>query len=813
MNMKVYNTLRTFYLLLFGMFVSQALAGEVAPFIRGQVLDSESGQPLQYATVSVLNAADSSLVTGNITDGEGEFKLAVEDGNYIIKIQFVTFQTKYLNVAGNKGNRQLDLGVIKVSPSETELDEVVVQGERTQMQLNLDKKVYNVGKDLSNMGGSASDMLDNLPSVTVDVDGNVALRGSSNVKVLIDGKPSGLVGMSSTDALKQLQSNLIESVEIITNPSARYDAEGQAGIINIVLKKEKQKGLNGTFQANTGAPHNHGVGINMNFRRKWVNFFVNYGLNYNRAPGTSFTNQQFFSADSSFYSDQLYERSRGGFSNNARVGADFNVGEKSVLTASFLYRYSNDLNINDLTIQDFDENRNLGVYTLRQDTETEVDRNQEYAINYIRDFKRKDQKFTATVQYQDNYENEVSDINQQSGPNETEVDSLLYQKVDNVQGEQRLMLQADYTHPFGDNSRFEIGYRSTLRNVYNDYKVDESANDRVYVPLDTFTFDFLYQEYVHAFYGIVSDEMDRFSWQAGMRVEISDIETEISGVTENKTYNYTNFFPSAFLTYKTVGASQLQLSYSRRINRPRYRDLSPLSSFSNNRSFRVGNPELQPEFTDSYELGYLQNFEDASIYYGVYYRSTNDPIQRVNRPASNDNITVSSEENLGLQKAIGFEINANKDFSKWYRLSGNFNFYRQEIFGNAYGEDLGAETVTFSTRLSNNINFHDFLTAQVNINYRAPEQQSQGRREAILVTDLGFSKDLWQKKGSVSLSVRDLFNSRKYRFSTETSNYIADAEWQWRRGPQFVLTLNYRLNQQKPNERPTNGDYGDGGDF
>ncbi len=776
--------------------------------ITGRLVDSSTEEALAFATVSVLNP-DSSLVTGAVTDMDGKFLIKLENGSYIARFQFVTYTKK--DIAIDLTGNTRDLGKISMDPANQELAEVVVQAERTQMQLNLDKKVYNVGKDLSNLGGSAADMLGNLPSVAVDVEGNVQLRGSTNVKILINGRPSGLVGLSSSDALRQLQGNLIESVEVITNPSARYDAEGQAGIINIILKKEEQKGLNGSFQATAGYPHNYGAGINMNFRKKWVNFFVNYGFDYRRAPGTSFTNQQFFKGDSTYYTDQIYDRSRGGFSNNVRFGADFNVGENSTLTGSFLYRYSTDLNYNDLTLTDYDINRDLGLYTLREDTEEELDKNLEYSLTYIRDFKRKDHQLTANVQYQDNYENEISDIVQSVGPNETEIDSTLYQNVDNVQGERRLMLQADYVKPFGDKAKLEIGYRSTLREVYNDYLVEESIDGDDYQQLDDFTFDFTYNENVHAFYGIMSDELDKMSWQLGLRAEITDIDADLTD-SEPLTYNYTNFFPSAFLTYKIFGMSQLQLSYSRRINRPRYRDLSPLSSFTNNRNFRVGNPELQPEFTDSYELGYLQNFDNSSIYYGVYYRHTNDPIQRVNRPADDNNVVVSREENLGVQNSYGIEVNANQDFTEWYRLTGNFNFYRQVTEGEAYGEQLYAETVTFSTRISNNIKIKDFLTAQVNLNYRAPENRTQGRREAITVLDLGFTRDLWNKKGSLALSIRDLLNSRKYRFETETSNYIAESEWQWRRGPQFVLTLNYRLNQTDRDQRKGERDSGEGYD-
>lgn len=774
--------------------------------VSGRLIDEATKEPLAFATISLLNAGDSSLVTGAVTDLEGNFLIKAENGRYVARIQFVTYQMRELPVSLN-GN-SVALGTLSMEASNKQLDEVVVQAERTQMQLNLDKKVYNVGKDLSNLGGSASDMLDNLPSVAVDVEGNVQLRGSTNVKILINGRPSGLVGMSSSDALKQLQSNLIESVEIITNPSARYDAEGQAGVINIILKKEKQKGLNGTFQLTTGYPHNHGAGINMNFRKDWVNFFVNYGVNYNKAPGKSFTNQKFFRKDTSYYLNQDYDRLRGGISNNIRLGADFNVGENSSLTSSFLYRISSDLNTTDLTMTRLNENQEVGRVTLREDEEEELDKNIEYSLNYARDFKRKDHKLTAVIQYQDNYEHEQSDIDQISGVSLSEVDSLLYQTFDNVQGEERLMLQTDYVLPFGQKSRFELGYRSTFRNVYNNVGINSSEDNQNFEPIDSLTFDFTYHENVHAFYGIVSDELDKFSWQLGLRAEVTDILAELSEA-DDLTFNYTNVFPSAFFTYKVKTISQLQLSYSRRINRPRYRDLSPLGSYTNNQNLRIGNPKLQPEYTDSYEFGFLQNFESSSIYYGVYYRHTNDPIQRVNFEANDKDQSISTQENLGVQNAYGMEVNANQDFTDWYRLSGNFNFYRQVTEGQAYGESLYAETVTFSTRISNNIKLKKILTAQVNLNYRAPQNQTQGRREAITVLDLGFSRDLWNKKGSLALSVRDVFNSRKYRFETETSNYISESEWQWRKGPQFVLTFNYRLNQSDRDQR-RDGDRGDG---
>ncbi len=777
-----------------------AFGSDESPRISGKLIDAATNQALAYATVSLLSLPDSALVDGAITGDDGSFSLAPALGEYVLKLQFVTYQTKWINVTLDRQSKSLELGNISLSPSQTELAEVVVKGERTQMQLNLDKKVYTVGKDLSSISGSASDILSNLPSVTVDVEGNVALRGSSNVRILIDGKPSGLVGLSSSDALKQLQGNLIERVEIITNPSAKYEAQGQAGIINLILKKEKQKGINGSFMANTGAPHNHGLGVNMNFRREKVNFFVNYGINFDRAPGISFTDQKFQFADTTYFTDQDYERLRGGLSNNVRFGIDIDVAPKTTLTGSFLYRHSKQKNLNDLTFNDYDENRSLIGYSLREDDEREIDENLEYSLNLVRNFDRKDQNLIATIQYQDNFENERSSIDQNFGSSINQIERTIFQKIDNKQGEDQLLLQADYVHPFGEQAKVEMGYRSTFRTILNNYLVEEEDLSGTLKPLDTFTFDFTYLENVHAFYGILSDQRDKFSWQVGLRAEISDIETKqesaITATQSNKNYNYTNFFPSASLTYKLKMQTQLQLSYSRRINRPRYRDLSPLGSFTNNRSFRVGNPALQPEYTDSYEVGLLQNFKTSSIYYGVYFRETEGAIQRVSPPATAEGFIFSRPENLGLQRAFGVEVNANQDFADWYRLSGNFNFFRQKIEGSAYGENLNAETVSFTTRLSNNIKLKDKLMMQINFNYQAPVQQSQGRREAIAVMDIGLSKDLWDKKGTLSLSAQDLFNSRKYRFETETSNYSSYSEFQWRRGPQIVLTLNYRLNQE-----------------
>lgn len=797
-------------LFLFSPFLNSA---QTQSGISGIVFDSETSDQLSFATVSVLNSSDNSLVTGTITDSQGAFKINVAPGIYIVRVQFVAYETVEISSVKVEAGTT-NLGRIELTESTEQLSEVVVQAERTQMELNLDKKVYNVGKDLSNLGGSASNILENLPSVTVDVDGAVQLRGSSNVRILIDGKPSGLVGLSGTDALRQIQANLIESIEIITNPSARYDAEGQAGIINIVLKKEERKGVNGSFQANTGYPHNHGVSANVNFRREKINFFTNYGFDYNRTPGLSSTQLAFNNPDSSFFTNQKGKRSRGGYTNSIRTGMDFYINKKTTLTASFLYRHSDELNNQDLNFEDLNSDRIPFNYILREDEEHEIDENLEYALNFSRSFDKKGQKFTFDLQYQNNEELEESDIVESQGESKSLLAPSILQRNRNEEGERRLMIQADYFHPFNEKGVFEIGYRSTFRDIKNKYLVEQADDNGFYMALDTFSTDFDYQENVHAGYVILSNNYDKFSWQMGLRTEVSDILANRKKEGIKRTYNYINFFPSAFLTYKVKNSSQLQLSYSRRINRPRFRELNPLSSFTNNRSFRVGNTNLQPEYTDSYEFGYLQNFEAATIYYGIYYRYTTQLIQRVSPPANSDGITFSIPENLGNSKSFGIELNTAKDFTEWYRINGNFNFYRQEINGVAFGENLAAETITYSLRLSNNFKVSDLFNAQLNVSYRAPQNRSQGRSKSVTSVDFGITRDFWNENGTLALSVRDVFNSRKYRYATETSNFVSNRVYQSRVGPLANLSLTYRLNQKKErssrksSEEDFNGDGG-----
>lgn len=791
-----------FFLSLTTMALGQAL-------LKGQVTDAETGDPLEYATVSLLQPEDSTLVNGGSTDEEGKFSIETKPGQYVVKIQFVSYQPKILGTV-EVGSQPQDLGSISLDPATSTLSEVLVEGRREQTVLELDKRTFNVSQDLSNTGRNADEILDNLPSITVDVDGNVSLRGSGNVRILVDGKPSGLVGISSANGLRSLSGDMIERIEVVTNPSARYDAQGSAGIINIILKKEKKSGLNGSFTANAGQPDNYGGSVNLNYRRSWMNFFVNYGINYRNTPGSGSSYQEFNFPDTSYITLRDQARNRGGLSNNIRIGTDFILNKYNTLTTSFLYRVSDQTNTSSLWYHDYTSSNELLQRTLRTDEEDEDEKNQEYELYYKRTFDQKERELTATVQYRESGEIENSDLTEYTGIEE-QVPSL-FQRSLNDENERQWLMQADYIHPFLEKAKFETGYRGTLRQIDNQYLVEEQEETGLWSPLSEFSNTFRYNENIHALYAIASNKTGKWSYQGGLRVEATDITTHLIETDDKNNKDYVNFFPSAFLTYALTETNSLQASYSRRINRPRFWSLNPFFTFSDARNIRSGNPDLDPEFTDSYELGYLHNFSSGNIYAGGYYRLTNGVTERVSR-VEEDGITYSRPENLSTRNSFGIEVNTNQDLFSWWQLNGNFNFYRAITEGEAYGLALSSDTYTMSGRVTSKWNIPKLFQVQLSGFYRAPEERPQGRTKAFYSIDLGATRDILNKKGTLSLNARDLLNSRKFRFETFGENFYQESTFQWR-ARQITLSFTYRLNQNNKGrqQRGRGQDNGGGGE-
>ena len=368
-------------------------------------MDANGGDPLEYGTVSFFNPGDSSLAAGSITDAEGRYAVELKPGNYYLVAQFVSYRTITKSEIVIPARASFEISNIRLAEDVSTLEEVKIIARPEQVEMLQDRRVFNVSEDLSNAGRSASEILDRIPSVAVDQEGNVSLRGSGNVRILINGKPSGLIGLSNSDGLRLLQGNMVEKVELITNPSARYEAEGEAGIINIILKKNRNQGFNGALSVNTGYPHDHGASFNLNYRTNNFNFFGNYGVNYRRRPGEGQERRMQFSDDTTTYLYRDFEFERGGLSNNFQVGAEYFFNDKTVLTGSLLYRRSDENNDRDTYYRFLDENLDLQERSVRTDNETEADNNLEYTIAFRKEFDKKDKEFNFDVQYRNNNEN------------------------------------------------------------------------------------------------------------------------------------------------------------------------------------------------------------------------------------------------------------------------------------------------------------------------------------------------------------------------------------------------------------------------
>lgn len=783
--------MRIFFLLLLTCFAINLHAQ-----VKGKITDSQTGAALPYATVSLFSLSDSLLADGTITEEDGSFRMAAKPGFYYGKVEFLAYEPFIIEkIEVKKG--PLDLGNIQLKQAATQLNEVVVQAEKSTMQMSLDKRVFNVGKDLANAGGNAAELLSNIPSIQVDVEGNVSLRGSGNVRILIDGKPSGLVSLNGAAGLQQLQGSLVERVEIITNPSARYEAEGVGGIINIILKKEQRNGFNGAVDLIAGHPSNYGLALNLNYRHDRLNFFVNYGITRRTSPGTGSTYQRSFAGDTTFIYRQTRESDQVVFAQNARAGLDFYFNTKNILTAAYSLRRTDGDRTVDMTYRDylFDETNLTSIFTRRQ-FEVETEPYSEYSLTYKKTFDRKGQEFVAETRVLDYWEESDQDYTEKfyltDGTPSGQPDRL--QNSYNYESERQYLLQADYVHPFGKEGVVEGGLRSSLRDMDNDYILTEQK-DGVWQTLPGFDDRFLYLENIHAVYGIFGNKQGRFSYQFGLRAELTDIETELVEADSVNARRYANLFPSAHLTYDLPNDNAMQVSYSRRVRRPRYNELSPFVTFSDERNFWSGNPDLNPEFTDAYELGHIKYFEQGSVSSSMYFRHTTGKIERIRRVDAEGN-AATRPENLSTEDALGLEFTSAYNPAKWVKLDANFNFFRSVTDGGNLGADFKADTYSWFARLTSRFTFWRNTDFQLRGNYEAKQQTTQGYRKPNYFLDLAISRDVLKNNATLTLNVSDVFNSRRHRFVSEGETFYTYNEGQWRRR-QVNLTFSYRLHQQK----------------
>ena len=792
--MKYLNLFWVQALLLFSVATVSAQTGQV----NGRVVDSQSNEPLSFSSVRIFKTSDSSLVDGNITNDQGRFSLTVPFGQYYANIEFIGYDalnTPFFVISDE--NPKVELGDIKINSSSQSLDEVVVQAERSSMELTLDKRVFNVGKDLANAGGSAAQILVNIPSVTVDPDGTIKLRGSNNVRILIDGKPSGLVSFKGGAGLASLQASMVERVEIITNPSARYEAEGMAGIINIILKKENRQGFNGSVQLISGVPANYGAALNLNYRHRKINFFVNYALTYDKTPYRGDLYQEVFEENGT---TKILDQSNSGhvigFNNNVRGGLDFYFSEKSILTASYMLSRADGQRLTENIYNDYLNSLSNPVGRIvRNQDEQETEPLSETVITWKRQFEQKGHELNATFRYLDHWENSDQWFTQNGVLANGQIDqpNTFVQHSVNDEFEKQFLYQLDYVKPFAKDGKVELGARSSLRNMKNDYVVndlDEAGNETPIAWLDNV---FLYKENISAVYGILGNKSRRFSYQAGLRGEWTDVSTTLEKTNEVNPRNYFNFFPSAHITYDVGNENSVQLSYSRRIRRPVYNDLSPFMTVSDSRNFFSGNPDLNPEYSDVYEIGHLKNFEKGSITSSIYYRNTTDNIDRI-REVDANGFSRTLPQNLNGEQAYGVEFTTNYSPYKWWKMDVNFNLFHANIDGSNISEQYVAETNSWFARYTTRFLLPKSLDIQLRANYDAAQKTAQGSRKAIYFFDFALKKDVLKRKGTVNFAILDILNSRWMRTVNFGETFYTESNRQFRRR-QFNLTLSYRINQ------------------
>ncbi|WP_438966698.1 TonB-dependent receptor domain-containing protein [Flavobacterium sp.] len=777
--------------------------------ISGKILEKTTNVPLEYATVILQNTKDTSILAGGVTDLDGNFKFEVAKGTYNIRYEYISFKT--VSVANKVINANLNLGTVFLEEDATVMETIELVAEKSTVEFKLDKRVYNVGSDMIVKGGTASDVLDNVPSVTVDTDGTVALRGNENVRILIDGRPSGLAGINIQTALRTLPADAIEKVEVITNPSARYDAEGGGGIINIVLRKGKTGGLNGSVTATTGNPENYGLNSNLNYRSDHFNLFSNFGYNYRTSPGNSLNNSEYFDANGAttgfIYESRKNERLNKSF--NGNFGIDLFLNETTNWSNSLNFNRESGNNPDNVFFNNYDANFNPTFTRNRFSDEKSKQYNLEYSSNFTKRFKKEDHKLTIDVAISQNKDNEASKITDQILGDPT---TLFVDNTNNIQKQQRNLFQTDYVLPLGANGRLEAGYRGSFQNNLTQFTIDTNAE---------LSNDLEYVENVNALYTQYGNKINKFSYFLGLRWEDSHIE--VNSLTDNdfNTKKYNNFFPTATLNYDIDDKSNVNLSYSKRINRPRGRFLNPTSSFSSNINIFQGNPDLDPTYTNAFEIGYLKRWDKITLNSSAYANFTDEAFQFIRRESGLfvDGIPVilSTPINLSKETRMGFEFNANYSPYKWWRLNGNFNFFRNvnegdytyvNYLGNTVTQNFDVTASSWFTRISSKINLPYKVDFQTNVTYNAPQKSAQGKRLDITSINLAFSKDVLKEKGTVTLNVSDLLNSRKRRFTNQIENVISSySEFQWR-VRQVNVSFTYRFNKKKERESQRGNDGG-----
>ena len=766
--------------------------------IKGKIVDSETNEPLMFASVVLFSERDSTMISGAIADDKGFFEIKeTPPGRFYLSISFVGYPTKLVNsIRITFRETEYDTGIIKIEPGAAMLSGVTVEATRTLMETGLDRRVINVGQELTATGGSGLEIMQNIPSVAVDFEGNISLRGSTNVTILLDGRPATLTGLSGSEALEQIPAEMIERVEIITNPSVRYDPDGTSGIINVVLKKERKPGYNGMISLNASTNHRYSGSINLNYRVNKVNLFANYNMRTHNNDGFGYSLRTSFlpNADTTFLFQEMDFLSKMN-SHNAQLGFDYQINKFNQLTVSASYNN---------WLRDMDDISDYSLYTASQMNnifrrESDSDMNSSgmsYALNYRKTFEEKFRELNTEIVFNTRNMLRSEDNIQQYFTNDFNTPSARPDDLDKTDSDGKnwmASIQTDYIHPLSKDSKLETGFRGIIRNQDSDFNFFNYNNaTQVWDNNANYSNHFIYSEQTYALYGIYSRMLGLWSLQAGLRLEQALVDGLLKTTNQKIDKQYFSYFPSLHLRRNFENNQAMQISYSKRINRPHHRNMNPFVRYNSEYDISYGNPNLDPEYIHSFELGYTKFWETTTLNPSVFYRNTQGMVTQY-RTLNEDGVTVTTFENLNRGLSYGVELVATQTIFKLWRVNATVSYFRNIIQGGGAQMDIENDSYSYSARVVNNINLPKGWNIQVNGHYRSPVVMLQGEMKAMYSADIGLRKNLLNNNATITLRVSDLFNTQKFSMYNYGDYFTMDSERK-RTSRMVFVGFTYRIN-------------------
>ena len=747
------NFCRSFILLLsITLFASFNSVGQKRSLtVYGTIIDERNNNPIPFATILIFDLDTNQGMAGTTTDEDGRFNVVTNTLSFYIEVSFIGYETMKLSNF-NIENNELNLGTVRLIEVNQALDEIEIRAEKSTTEFKLDKRVFNVGQDISSTGMGALEVLNNVPSVTVSIEGEVSLRGNSGVQILIDGKPS-ILADDPRNTLGSITADMIDRIEVITNPSAKYDAEGTSGILNIVLKKAEKKGLNGSISLNTGIPDNHSVGVSLNRRTEKFNLFAQLGIGYRSLPSQFKNSNQDLIQNTTVNSEGTAYRNENFY--NIILGTDYYINPLNVITLSGNFAYEIEDQPSSTDFSYYDETNTLISQWERIETTDATNPKWQYELQYKREFEDHEDHsllFSAQGRYFGKDQESEFEVNSISGE-----DEFNDQQTETVFQQTDYTFKLDYNKPFTEKLTMELGAQYVINDVGNDYEVRESI-DGEWVTNPDLTNNFEYDQKVLGLYGTVAYDNKPWGIKAGLRIEKTDLKTLLTNTDQKNNQNYTDYFPSAHISYKINETISLQTGYSKRIFRPRLWDLNPFFNIRNDYNIRTGNPNLKPEYTDSFEITSIFVFENISFNMGLYHLYTTDVVERVTY--FEDNVSVTTPENIGTSNTTGIEVNFKYSPLNWLTFNGDFNYGFFIRNGDFEGQSFDFNGNKWTSRLTGKVKLPANFEFELTGNYQSGYQTVQSDISGFSFADLGLRKKIAKGKLVIDLSIRDIFETR-----------------------------------------------------